>query len=319
MSMASLYTRILWGGFIFAMFYNYCSSVLRAIGDSKTPLIAMIIACITNIGLDVLFVFYFKWGIAGAAIATIVAQCMSGLVCLYKIYKTPILHFNKSHLNEEPYVTGDLARIGTPIAAKNLIIAVGGMTIQTVVNGFGMAFIAGFTASNKLFGLLEIAAVSYGYAVTTYVGQNFGANLLHRIKEGMKSAIALSIITSLIICIIMFVFGREITMIFISSEDPESMIIAGNTAYLYLCTMAASLPALYLIYVYQAALNGMGNTIVSLVSGFIEFFIRAILAFIVGMIGFENGIFGAEVSSWIGSMLYLGYHYYRAIKKLNIN
>lgn len=318
MSMASLYTRILWGGFIFSMFYNYTSSVLRAVGDSKTPLLSMIVACITNIGLDILFVFYFKWGIAGAAIATVIAQCAAGIICAYKIYKTPELHFNKKHLNEDSYITGDLARIGTPVAAKNLIIAVGGMTIQTVVNGFGMAFIAGFTASNKLFGLLEIAAVSYGYAITTYVGQNFGANLLNRIKEGMKSAIFLSIITSLIICIIMFLFGREITMIFIASEDPESIVIAGNTAYLYLCTMAASLPALYLIYVYQAALNGMGNTMVSLVSGFIEFFIRAILAFIIGMIGFENGIFGAEVAAWFGSMIYLGYHYYKAMKKLNI-
>lgn len=317
--MASLYTRILWGGFIFSMFYNYSSSVLRAVGDSKTPLISMIIASFTNITLDILFVFYFKWGIAGAAIATITAQCASGIICAFKIYKNPELHFSMKDLNEDTYIIGDLARIGTPVAAKNIIIAVGGMTIQTVVNGFGMAFIAGFTASNKLFGLLEIAAVSYGYAVTTYVGQNFGAKLLNRIKEGMKSAIFLSLITALVIGVIMFVFGREITMIFIASDDPESIVIAGNTAYLYLCTMAASLPALYLIYAYQAALNGMGNTMVSLVSGFIEFFIRAILAFIIGMIGFENGIFGAEVAAWFGSMFYLGYHYYKAIKKLNIN
>ena len=317
--MGSLYTRILWGGFIFVMIFNYGSAVLRAIGDSKTPLMAMIVACVTNILLDVLFVFYFKWGIAGAAIATVTAQCLSGIVCAYKIYRTPELHFNLSHLKDETYLTGYLARLGTPIAAKNLVITVGGMTIQTVVNGFGMAFIAGFTASNKLFGLLEIAAVSYGYALTTYVGQNYGANKLSRIKEGMNAGILLSIVTAILIGMIMFVFGRDITMLFIASDDPNILTIAGDTAYLYLCTMAACLPGLYLIYAFQAGLNGMGNTMVSMSSGFIEFSIRASLAIIIGIIGYENAIFGAEVSAWIGAMIYLGYHYFKEIKKLNIN
>ena len=317
-SMASLYTRILWGGFIFVMFFNYCSSVLRAIGDSKTPLVAMIVACITNIILDILFVLCFHWGIVGAAIATITAQCVSGFVCAVKIYRTPELYFNRSHLKEESYITGDLVRLGTPVAAKNLIIAIGGMTIQTVVNGFGIAFIAGFTASNKLFGLLEIAAVSYGYALTTYVGQNYGANKLERIKEGMNVGILLSIITSIIIAIFMFIFGRDITMLFISSDNPELLIEAGDTAYLYLCVMAASLPALYLIYAYQAGLNGIGNTMVSMTSGFIEFFIRAILAVIIGIIGFESAIFGAEVAAWFGSTIYLGYYYYKEMKQLKM-
>lgn len=315
--MASLYTRILMGGFSAVVFYNYCSSVLRAIGDSKTPLIAMIIAALTNIVLDIIFVFSFDFGIAGAAIATVIAQCLSGAICALKIYKTSELHFNSDHMNNDSYISGDLIRIGTPIAAKNLIIALGGMVLQTVVNGFGMAFIAGFTASNKLYGLLEIAAISYGYAVTTYVGQNFGANKIERIKEGMKSATFLSIITSIMIAILMYIFGRNITMLFISSEDPTLMIEAGNTAYLYLCVMATSLPVLYLLYVYQAALQGMGNSVITMISGMIEFVIRSSLAISIGIIGYENGIFGAEVASWIGAAIYLIFNYKKKIKTFN--
>ena len=118
----------------------------------------------------------------------------------------------------------DLMGLGTPIALKNIVVAVGGMAVQTVVNGFAMSFIAGFTATNKLYGLLEIAAISYGYAVTTYVGQNYGANRIDRIKEGMKSAIILSVATSILIGLLMILFGREITMLFISSESPKGRL-----------------------------------------------------------------------------------------------
>lgn len=314
--MATLYTRILMGGFSAVVFFNYCSSVLRAVGDSKTPLIAMIIAAITNILLDMLAVFVLNWGIAGAALATVFAQCLSGVICAIKIFNTSELHFGKEDMKSDSFVFEDLIRIGSPIAAKNVIIALGGIILQTVVNGFGMAFIAGFTASNKLYGLLEIAAISYGYAVTTYVGQNFGANQLTRIKEGMKSATFLSIITSILIAIIMIVFGRHITMLFISSDVEELVVVASNTAYLYLCVMAIFLPVLYLLYVYQAALQGMGNTVISMISGIIEFVIRSDLAILIGSLGYEYGIFSAEVSAWVGAAIYLIYHYYKLMHQI---
>ena len=205
--------------------------------------------------------------------------------------------------------------LGTPIALKNIVVAVGGMTVQSVVNGFTMSFIAGFTATNKLYGLLEIAAISYGYAVTTYVGQNYGAGKKNRIKEGMKSAILLSVLTSILIGGLMLLFGREITMLFISSDSPELLKIAGNTAYTYLSVMSICLPILYLLYAYMSALQGMGNTIGPLVSGMIEFVIRVGISLVVGYTGYQNGIFGAEVAAWTGSMLFLMISYYRCIRK----
>jgi len=316
--MATIYTRILLGGFSAVVFYNFCASVLRAVGDSKTPLVAMIVASITNIALDCVTVFGLGWGIAGAAGATVFSQCVAGTVCAVKIWMTKELHFGKEQLKQDLALTGDLVKIGTPVAAKNIIIALGGMTIQSIVNGFDLSFIAGYTASNKLYGLLEIAAISYGYAVTTYVGQNYGARKPERIKNGMKSATVLSLSTSVLIAAIMIAFGRSITMLFISSDIPEQVIAAGNAAYLYLVIMSVSLPVLYLLYVYQAALQGMGNTMVTMIAGIIELALRVGLALVVGVTGYANGIFVAEVSAWYGAAIFQMIVYYRMIRKLHL-
>ena len=314
--LSGLYTRIMIGGFAATMFYNFCSAVLRAVGDSKTPLKAMVVASITNIVLDSVAVFCLGWGIGGAAAATVFSQCLAGVMCAVKMAGTPQLRFNKAYAGKDRSMKADLMGLGTPIALKNIVVAVGGMTVQSVVNGFTMSFIAGFTATNKLYGLLEIAAISYGYAVTTYVGQNYGAGKTERIKEGMKSAIFLSVVTSILIGALMLPFGREITMLFISSDSPELLTIAGNTAYTYLAVMSTCLPILYLLYVYMSALQGMGNTIGPLVSGIIEFVIRVGISFAVGYTGFQSGIYGAEVAAWTGSMVFLMVSYYKEMKKI---
>ena len=312
----TVYMRIMLAGFPAVMFFNYCASILRAVGNSRTPLIAMIVASVTNITLDAVAVFVLHKGIGGAAVATVIAQCLSGLICAVKIAKTPELRFTKSDWKPEGRLCRDLVFIGAPVAAQNTIIALGGMTVQTVVNGFTMAFIAGFTATNKLYGLLEIAATSYGYAVTTYVGQNYGAMKLDRVKSGMNAATLLAVVTSLVIAALMIVFGRQITMIFISREDPLLAAEAGSIAYLYLSAMSVSLPVLYLLYVYQSALRGMGNTVVPMVSGMLEFVIRVSLSFLVGYTGVQYGIFGAEVSAWWGAAIFLIIGYFICYKNL---
>ena len=317
--MASLYTRVLMAGLPAVVFYNYCASVLRAVGDSRTPLVAMVAAALTNIVLDLLTVFVLGWGIAGAAAATVVAQCLSGFICAQKIRQTPGLHFGRGNLVPRSRDCGDLVRIGSPIAAKNMVIALGGMVIQSIVNGFDLSFIAGFTATNKLYGLLEIAAISYGYAVTTYVGQNFGAGLFPRIRSGVRSAAILSVLTSLVIAALMFLFGRPITMLFISAEDPQLMAMAGETAYQYLCVMSVSLPVLYLLYVYLSAMQGLGRTVHTMISGIVEFILRVGFATLVGWSGYQTGIFGAEVSAWFGAAAYLSVSYALCIRKLQKN
>jgi Na+-driven multidrug efflux pump len=211
----------------------------------------------------------------------------------------------------------DLMHIGSPSAAKNIIIAVGGMVVQTVVNSFdSMSFIAGFTATNKLYGLLEIAALSYGYAVTTFVGQNYGAGLTPRIRSGVRSANTLALISSVVIASAMFLFGRPLTMLFIDREDMALAIEAGSTAYRYLCCMSASLPVLYLLYVYMSALQGMGNTIAPLLSAIFELVIRIGASIAVASIGFRDGIFLAEVGAWLGGAATQALGYFLQIRKL---
>lgn len=314
-SMSALYTRIIFGGVPVMFLYNYASATLRAVGDSKTPLLAMTVAAVTNIALDLIAVFVLRWGIAGAASATVFAQGLSAVICIVRIYRTKELRFPKENLRPHWDILKNLLKIGFPAAIKNWMIAIGGMVVMAVVNTFDTAFIAGFTASNKLYGLLEIAALSYGHAVITYVGQNYGAMRFDRIRSGMKSATVLALATSLVIAAIMFLFGRPITMLFISGKNPAEALIAGKTAYHYLCVMASCLPVLYALYLLLSALQGLGDTIRPMISGFLELGMRICVAVAVAVTGYANGIFGAEVAAWIGATVYLAIHYRKFIKQ----
>lgn len=316
---AMLYSRIILLGIPAMLYYNYTASVLRAVGDSKTPLKAMILAALTNIVLDCLAVFWLDWGIAGAAGATVFAQCLAGTLCAVKILRSKELRFTRQHMTRDSRLSRNLMGLGLPVAAQNVIIAVGGMAVQSVVNGFDTTFIAGFTASNKLYGVLEIAAISYGYAVTTYTGQNYGAMRWERIKSGIRWAVIISLATALVISGIMLLLGRPITMLFISSESAQLAAAAGETAYRYLSVMALMLPVLYLLYAYRSALQGMGNTRIPLLSGVVEFAIRVSGAVIIGFTGWQEGIFGAEVLAWAGAAVLLAAAYYCQIAKLDQN
>ena len=196
---ALLYLRIVFGGIPVIMAYNLLASILRALGDSKTPLYAMIVAALINVVLDLLFVMGFHWGIAGAAAATVIAQFFSSVYCFRNVRRITIIRLEKGDLKPTRELTGILMKLASPIALQNAIISVGGMVVQAVINRYGMLFIAGFTATNKLYGILEIAATSYGYAVTSYVGQNLGGGLVGRIKQGMRAATLVALGTSAVI------------------------------------------------------------------------------------------------------------------------
>ncbi len=149
-----------------------------------------------------------------------------------------------------------LLKLGTPLAIQNVIIAVGGLTVQYVINGFGFLFVAGFTATNKLYGILEMAAVSYGYAITTYVGQNLGAKKYQRIRKGVRSGTYMAVLTSVFISGMMVLIGRNILSLFVSGE-PEQIRQVLDIAYKYLFIMAVFLWILYLLHVYRSAIQGL--------------------------------------------------------------
>lgn len=316
---AEVYTRIFFLGIPAAMFYNFTSSVLRSIGDSKTPLYAMLLSSVINVVLDFLTVFVLGWGVAGAAWATVFAQCCAGVVCTVKILRTPILHFGWKDMKGDGKLIGKLLYLGCPIAFQTTIISLGSMFVQMVINDFGTVFIAGFAATNKLYGLLEMAAISYGAALTTYVGQNFGAGNIERIRKGVRVAIWISLATSVAMGIGMLLLGRYFALLFLSSESPELLSAACDVAYRYLSVMSITLPILYLLYVYLNALVGMGKTILPMISGCVECVARVVLALSASLWLGKNCLYFTESTAWLGATVLLVIAYYITMHKLKKN
>lgn len=299
-----LYLRVMFLGVPIVMAYNLLACILRSLGDGRTPLQAMVVASAANIGLDLLFVMVFHWGIAGAAAATLIAQLLSGLFCLYHISRLDILRMERANFRLHAGAAPRLLGLGFPMAFQNCVIAVGGMIIQSVVNKVGVIFIAGYTAANKLYGVLEIAATSYGYAMITYVGQNLGAGEHRRIRRGMRSALAIAVATSLVITAVMLAFGRSFLSGFLSGT-PAEVEQALGVAYAYLSIMSVCLPILYVLHVVRSAIQGMGNTTLPMVSGIVEFITRTSAVFLLPAVMGSTGIFLAEISAWAGADLVL--------------
>ena len=311
----SLYLRIMFAGIPIMMAYNLFACILRSLGDGRTPLHAMVVASLTNIALDLLFVMVFQWGIPGAAVATLIAQLVSSLYCLRHILRLELFKLCFGDFRLGKALCGKLLLLGFPMAFQNCIIAVGGMIVQFVVNGFGVIFIAGYTATNKLYGMLEIAATSYGYAMITYVGQNLGAGKSSRIRQGMRSAVAIAIATSVAIALVMLVFGKPILGCFISGT-PEEAAVAMDAAYAYLAILSLCLPILYILHVTRSAIQGMGNTLLPMASGIAEFVMRTAIALLLPLVIQETGIYIAEVAAWAGADLVLVISYFALARKL---
>jgi len=315
MGNALLYLRLMYAGAPIVMAFNLLAGILRSLGDGKTPLYAMIVSSFVNIALDLLFVLVFHWGIAGAAIATLIAQTCSAVYCYLQIRKIEILRLSRENFKVSAALTKRLFLLGLPMALQNAIISIGGMIIQSVANGFGVLFMAGFTATNKLYGVLEIAATSYGYAMITYVGQNLGAGKTERIRRGMTAANAVAVWTSLVIAAVMFIFGRAIVGMFISGT-PREVAEAVDVGYLYLQVMSGCLPVLYILHVVRSAVQGMGDTVLPMVSGIAEFIMRAGSVFLLTALMGPTGIFIAEVLAWLGADMILIPSYFITIRKV---
>ena len=310
-----LYLRVMLCGIPVVMAYNLLATILRSLGDGKTPLYAMIVASVCNIVLELVFVLVFRWGIAGAAVASLIAQLISSVYCLAKIRKIDFLNLKRDNFTLNSAMAGRLLSLGSPMAAQNAIIAVGGMIITSVVNGYGVAFIGGYTAANKLYGILEIAATSYGYAMITYVGQNLGARKFDRIRLGMRKAVWISLLTSAVITAVMLIFGKLILGSFISGT-PREVTEAMTYGYRYLSIMSICLPVLYILHVTRSAVQGMGNTVLPMVSGVAEFVMRTGGVLLLPMILSQDGIFIAEVLAWLGADLILIPSYFITMKKI---
>ncbi len=304
---AMTYLGILYGACIIITAYQLAAALLRSFGDSRTPLYAMTAASLINIGLDLLFVYRFHMGIGGAAAATVIAQGTAAVICVVKLMKQVRLPL-RMKFNMDTAV--HLIKLGLPLAFQVVIIATGGLALQNAVNQYGSVFVAGYTAANKMFGILESAGIAFGYGAASYTAQNLGAGKTERIPEGVRAGLLFSVIVSGFISICMLVFGRTIMSLFVERTAMNyDMII--DTAYQYLSVMAYALLMLYMLHLYKSMLQGLGLTVQSMISGIVELAARIILVFTLPRLIGSLGIFIAEIGAWIGAALYLMFMYYR--------
>ena len=269
---ALVYMRIVCGATVVVAGYNMISSVLRALGDSRTPLVFLVVACGINAVLDLLFVVGFQMGVAGAAWATVIAQviAMLGSVC-FGIRRNPYLKLGRRHFQFDFNILKKSLRIGLPIAGQNALIAFSCVALQSVVNRFGSVVMAAYTATSRVEQLVQQPFGSLGAAVSTFAGQNAGAGRYDRVATGCKKSIYIVIIFSLLMVAVMFLFSDQIVRLFV--EEPEVIAIGARglriTSFMYI--------GLGLIYVMRGMLNGVGDAAFAMVNGITE---------VIGRIGF---------------------------------
>ncbi len=262
---AITYLRVISVGIIFVAFYNGIAAVLRALGDSKSPLYFLILSSIVNVALDLVFVLQFGWGVFGVGFATLISQIISAVACLiYSCLKVPYFKIAKEECALDMNVVGRAFRLGIPVALQNSMIAISCIALQGVVNHFGATVMAAYTIIGRIEQIVQQPYASLGTALTNFTGQNIGAGFEGRVKKGYWQCVWIVLIFSIILIPVAYLFGAQIIGFFV--KEPE-VIAMGVTALRInsLCYFA-----LGMIYVPRALLNGCGDTTFAVVNGFTE-------------------------------------------------
>ena len=315
MDNAVIYLTTMFAGIIIVAFYNLTAAILRAFGDSKTPLVAMIVAAVLNIVLDLLFVMVFDWGVFGAAFASVLSQFVSFVFCTVKIFKIEYVKLDKEAWQPDWTLSGDMAKFGIPLAIQYVIIHLGGMIVQSTINDQGASFVAGYTTINKLYGLLECTAIALGASFTTFGSQNFGAGNFKRVRRGVNVAMALAVGIACVLMAIVLPLRYYLPQIFIDMSEPGAAD-AIEVAAKYLTNMILSMPILYSVYVHRNNLQAIGITSWSLVSGIAEAVSRVVMAkFFIHFTGVQI-MFYVEPVAWLMAWLFVLIPYYFYQRKL---
>ena len=312
---ARLYLRMIWGGTFITIAYNMSASALRAAGDGKTPLIAMVTAGFTNIALDLLFVMGLHMGIFGAALATLMAQMLAFLYCLAIILRSPVFFLEKRHFSRNRGLAAKLCRTGFPMALSSVVVALGGIIAQKVINFYGPVFVAGCTAANKLHQLMDCSALALGFASTAYIGQNYGAGRLDRIREGIRKATVIALILGGSISVFMILFGRPAVGFFLSAGT-ENADAALEVAYQYVIVMSAMLISAYLMNLYHYSLQGIGNSRDPMISGLFQLGARVFTALVFPLFLGQFGVFFMDGNAWCAAGIFQIICFYRTLGKL---
>ena len=299
---AYVYIVIVFWGIPCTFLYNILAAIIRSLGDSKTPVIFLAISSGINIVLDLVFVLVFGMGVEGPAIATVLAQGVSGIICLWYMYrKFPVLHASREEWRPEFSYMGKLCYIGIPMGLQYSVTAIGTLVLQAAVNGLGAAVVAGVTAGQKINAFIQCPLEALGQTMAPYAGQNMGAEKYDRIGKGLKSAVGMGFAVSVLCFVLAIFFGKQLTVLFVDAS--ETTIISYSYQFLLYCTGGYCL--LTLVNTVRFTIQGMGFSVFAILSGIMEMIARILAAtVVVQMIGFA-GTCLAHPMAWLFADVFL--------------
>lgn len=296
------YLIVIFIGIPFTILYNYLSSILRAIGDSKTPFLFLAISAVLNIFLDLFCIIVLGWGVAGAAIATIVSQAISGILCFILItYKFEILHPHKQHRQMKGDIVKDLLIMGMPMGLQFSITAIGSMVMQSANNALGTIYVSGFTAGMKIKQFMMCPFDAIATAVSTFASQNYGAGKIDRVKTGILQGTAVGVGYGIVSGIALILFGRTLSMLFVSG-DANAVL---DASALYLSRMGMFWWLLGFLNVLRTSVQGLGYAPRAVLAGGVEMICRVAVALWLVPIFQYDAITFCDQVAWLGGCLYI--------------
>ena len=308
------YLAIIFLGLPFTYLYNLLSSMLRSVGDSRTPFLFLAFSTVLNIGLDLFFILVLGWGCAGAAGATVTAQAVSGILCLIFIWKrVPVLHPEKENCRLRGASARNLAMMGIPMGLQFSVTAIGSMVMQTANNGLGSICVSGFAAAMriKMFAICPFEAIATGISV--FCGQNLGAGKVDRIRKGILDGLAISVGYGLFAGSILILFGRDLSSIFVSREATDVL----DAAAMYLKCLGFFYWSLGILNVCRLAVQGLGYPGRAVFSGVMEMIARiAVSMLFVGSFGYTAICF-TDQAAWIAACLYIAPMCWLCVKQVS--
>jgi len=290
------YGYICFGGLAITIFYNLLSAVLRAAGDSRTPLLAIAVSSGVNIGLDLLLLYGFDTGVAGPALATVMAQLVSVAICGGRLYKMDEFRLGKCDFICDRKLEWELLRNGVPMALMNVVTSVGCIFVQGCINGYGVAYTSAYSVCNKYLNLFMLPGITLGFVVSAFSGQNFGAGKFGRIRGGMRAAGVAAFASSLILGATLFFFSESLAELMLAGQEA-----VGYTS-LFLKFLGVFLVLLNLLFVFRSCVQGMGKPVAPMCSGIAEMAVRiGVIFWGLPVLGFAAAVY-AEGAAWAGAL-----------------
>ena len=303
------YGRVIFAGLFSAIAYNISSGMLRSLGDSKTPLKAILVSSVLNLGLDSFFIFVLHTGVEGAALATVISQIVSTLICLRQLRKIEFIHLHREDFRNERSLYLGLLKNGLPMAFMNSITAIGCMVVQFFVNGYGVIYTSAYSVCSKYNNLFMNPAFTVGNAMSAYASQNFGAKEYGRIREGLRVCLRIALVAYLALGSLMIFFSRPLAELLLDGDAAISLVEN------YLPLTGVALIAVDFLFVFRSACQGMGFPLLPMCSGILEMVLRiCVIAFFMKSLGFQATAW-AEAAAWSGAMLMNMVTYFRIIRK----